>query len=124
MFITLFKWFRHKDQIINQVSDCLIELSWCQPTNQTTAKQSQTFVMVNNTFAAVVQELTTLKQLGAFNQTQIDNITVLIHTGQKCLNDWKASLENIDLPPYNGFDCMNTTMIQLLAYANQGMVTK
>ena len=111
-------------QVIFTALLAIVLLAGCQPTNQTTAQQSQTFVMVNNTFAAVVQELTTLKQLGAFNQTQIDNITVLIHTGQKCLNDWKASLENIDLPPYNGFDCMNTTMIQLLAYANQGMVTK
>jgi hypothetical protein len=98
-----------------------VVLAGCNPQATTQTSQSQTFVMANNTFAAVVQELTTLQKLGAFNQTQTDNITVLIHQGQTCLNQWHASLVDTSLPPYSGFDCLNSTMINLLSYANQGV---
>jgi hypothetical protein len=97
-----------------------IILAGCNQPAQTTPQQIQTYLMANNAFTALVQELTLLQKGGAFNQSQIDNMTVLIHSGQTCLNQWKDSLENPSLPAYNGYDCMNTILTQLLAYANEG----
>ena len=100
---------------------CLLPMAGCAPATQTNSQEVQMFIAVNNSFAAVVQELTILRQYGAFNQAQIENIGKAIRQGQSCLNQWRKVLGDPTQPRYSGMDCVNSSISTLLIYANQGV---
>jgi hypothetical protein len=88
----------------------------------TPSNQAKQYTATANAFAAVVQEATVIQQLGGFNQEQTDNVGVIIYQGKTCLDRWYASLKDPNLPVYDGIDCVNSSMMELLTYANRGNI--
>jgi hypothetical protein len=81
--------------------------------------QKQQCLAAEKTFTSIVDELTLAKQLGMFTPKQQQEISIVIHEGQDCLNQWNASFKDPNIITTDWSLCVNSAMIKLLTYETQ-----
>jgi predicted small secreted protein len=87
--------------------------------NGSITTQKQQCLAAEKTFTSIVDELTLAKQLGMFTPKQQQEISIVIHEGQACLNQWHASLKDPNVIATDWPLCVNSAMIKLLTYETQ-----
>jgi hypothetical protein len=87
----------------------VLTMGGCQ--NQTLSQKAQLLESADYTFAGAVRVATVLKPMMSAEDKA--NADLIIHTGQKCLNDEAAWLKN-PVGPEPGIDCALTSTTELL----------